>query len=116
MDSFITSEWSKGLLYLGVYLAILIIMMTCIKSTINGKYENFLEDKEVQTTILNVFLIELLAILSYSLHQYDFSMIILTAMLYSSIKSLHDCLYAISEKIMIFIKLKRIKRRKERTI
>ena len=116
MDTFITSEWAKGLLSLGLCLAMLSIVMSSIKSCVKGKYKNFFEDKEVQTTILNVFRIELLAILAYSLHQYDFSMIILTAMLYSSIKSLHDCLYAISEKIMIFIKLKRIKRRKERTI
>ncbi|CEK36520.1 hypothetical protein UMC2_33901 [[Clostridium] sordellii] len=106
MDYFITSEWSKGLLYLGVYLAILSIIMTCIKSTINGKYEIIFKDKEVQTTMLNVFLIELLAIVAYSLHQYDLSMIILSAMLYSSIKSLHDCLYTTSAKILLNIKLK----------
>ncbi|MCJ8342819.1 MAG: hypothetical protein MJH09_08235 [Cetobacterium sp.] len=116
MSNIITSEWAKGLLSLGLCLAMLSIVMSSIKSCVKGKHKNFLEDKEVQITILNVFLIELLAILAYSLHQYDISMVILTAMIYSSVKSLHDCLYSISEKIIIFIKLKRIKRKKERTI
>lgn len=106
MENIITSEWSKGLLYLGGYLAILSIIMTCIKSCVKGKYKNFFEDEEFQITMLNVFLIELLAILTYSLHQYDFSMIILSAMLYSSVKSLYDCLYTISVKIVLNIKLK----------
>lgn len=106
MDTFITSEWAKGLLSLGLCLAMLSIVMSCIKSCVKGKYKNFFEDEEFQTTIINVVLIEILAILTYSLNQYDFSMIILTAMLYSSVKSLHDCLYTISSKIVLSIKLK----------
>lgn len=116
MDYFITSEWAKGLLSLGLCLAMLSIVMSSIKSCVKGKYKNFFEDEEFQTTMLNVFLIELLAILTYSLHQYDFSMIILSAMIYSSVKSLYDCLYTISAKIVLNIKLKRIKRSKKSTI
>lgn len=99
MSNVITSEWAKGLLYVGLQMAILSIILTCITSTIKGKYESIFKYKEVQTTMLNVFLIEVIAIIAYLLHQYNISMVILTIMLYSSIKSLYDCFYSTSKTI-----------------